>query len=490
MKAIKLIAAALLLTSPAWANPAADKRDCAGYRLDSAGRIAACTRAIESGQFESHELSWMYRKRGLNHSYLDQEEQALADLAKALEIDPQDPETYRARASVHSSIRQFEAALADYGKALEFDPRDASTYYRRGVMHARLDKYDEAMADYNKALNLNPNLTEPYNTRGHLHVRMEAFDSAVSDFNEVLAKKPYRAPAYAGRGEAHEKLGQAAEAIHDFRLAQILDPNLGAPEPALERLVVAPAEAAAGGVAYKAPESGRKITYIQIRTTAKALEKKPKKDEMEEAIGDLIVWFKAPKRERKPLPAHKTFLHREIVSTEDSTTAVTAQVLSSPGSTSGESRTVTYYRSLWPTIMPAGRGPTLRVDYDRAALDGLWPLEPGKTGTGTASLNMICPGAGDPMAAMLQCQEGEAIPMGKIDWQANVVKWEDIVVPAGAMRTMEIRYNENVELNFLGRPLKRQAATTWWFSPELGWWVKRVRQENENVDLAEAERIE
>jgi Flp pilus assembly protein TadD len=53
-----------------------------------------------------------------------QTQEALADINKALELDPQNSSAYRVRAEVMLHAKEFAAALTDLNKALEIDPTD------------------------------------------------------------------------------------------------------------------------------------------------------------------------------------------------------------------------------------------------------------------------------------------------------------------------------------------------------------------------------
>ena len=206
----------------------------------------------------------------------------------------------------------------------------------------------------------------------------------------------------------------------------------------------------------------------------------------EAAIGDLFNWFKGS---NKPLPEHKTFMVRDIGATEDGITSVDARFKF--GTSQDEKQgSVTYFRAVWPTVMPMGKGPTAEIAYDRAALDALWPLEVGKESAGGGVINMVCSEEPGPITMMFQCQASERIPLGKVTWTARVEGWEDVVVPAGVFPAYVIRQEEEMELEMFNRPMKRGGTITWWYAPEVAWWVRRTREDGEKLQILEAEAIE
>src|SRR5207237_638852 len=94
--------------------------------------IAACTRAIDSGQFQGHELAELHSNRALE---------------------------YRAKGDHDNSI-------ADYNTAIRLDPRFALAFFGRGnTWQARRDN-DRAIADFSEAIRLDPNYLNAYNNRG------------------------------------------------------------------------------------------------------------------------------------------------------------------------------------------------------------------------------------------------------------------------------------------------------------------------------------
>ena len=482
MRRITILAAALiLLAAPALGDLAGDRRDCANTKLEAEARVAACTRLIDSGAVEGRELAGAYISRGDGRDDLDQHAQAILDYDLALELDPGDPRIYRYRAYSRTRLDQYQEAIPDFDKAIELDPRSAWSYRWRGAAYARLKDYEKAMADYDTSLELDPRAVDTYSNRGYLRVRMGDNAGAVEDFDQVLSLKPYRSAVYSGRGKAHEELGNTAQAIHDSAIAILLNPNLGSPEWVLERLVAPAGAAAPGPVAYAPPRDGLTVSYIQVVTTPAA-----PVDEMEAAIGDLINFFK-PSAE--PLPRQRTFMVREIGATEDGVTSVEARLKFETSQARQQGR-VTHFRAMWPTVMPMGQGPTAEIAYDRSALDGLWPLEAGKESAGGGAINMICPDEVGPVTMMFQCQAGERIPLGKVTWSARVAGWEEAVVPAGVFPAYVIEYEEMVELEMFHRPMKRGGTVTWWYAPEVAWWVKRTRQDEENLQILEADAIE
>jgi tetratricopeptide (TPR) repeat protein len=63
---------------------------------------------------------------------------ALADLNKAIELDPTNAVAYNNRGSLFDDIREFQLALKDLNTAIELSPEYGNAYYNRGVIFENL----------------------------------------------------------------------------------------------------------------------------------------------------------------------------------------------------------------------------------------------------------------------------------------------------------------------------------------------------------------
>jgi tetratricopeptide (TPR) repeat protein len=79
---------------------------------------------------------------------------AVADLSKAIEIDPRFAEAYFRRGSAYNDQRKFELAIIDLTKATELRPKDYQAYALRSTIYCNRDETALAAADEKKVLEL------------------------------------------------------------------------------------------------------------------------------------------------------------------------------------------------------------------------------------------------------------------------------------------------------------------------------------------------
>jgi hypothetical protein len=86
-----------------------------------------------------------FRKSPIN------QDQAISDFTKALEIDPRDDDTYINRGLTYAEKGHYEQAISDYTKALEINPRYAKVYIMRGRAYYFQREYEKSWKDVEKA---------------------------------------------------------------------------------------------------------------------------------------------------------------------------------------------------------------------------------------------------------------------------------------------------------------------------------------------------
>jgi len=160
-----------------------------------------------------------YWLRALSYLSLEQTEDALEDLAVAIEHAPDaamESILHLTRADIHVQAEDWDSALADVTSAIEVAPESPDAYFMRAGIYQLQERYDDALADYDEAITLEPSFMDAYLGRARLHRELENYDEALSDYTRLVEGDPQNAPLYLERGAVYHDAGSHSEAGADF----------------------------------------------------------------------------------------------------------------------------------------------------------------------------------------------------------------------------------------------------------------------------------
>jgi len=113
-----------------------------------------------------------------------------------------------------------EGAIAEFDKAIELKPDEGPLYRLRADAKQRMLDYDGALADLGVAVKGN-DLDGLYR-RGLLLRAMGECEKAIADFSAILDKAHQWVPGYLERAQSHSVLGHYKEALTDLEVAKYL----------------------------------------------------------------------------------------------------------------------------------------------------------------------------------------------------------------------------------------------------------------------------
>jgi tetratricopeptide (TPR) repeat protein len=164
--------------------------------------------------------AWSYEQQG--NSVL-----AMADLEKALALDPNDADARSTRGSLYYSKGDYPRALADLNVAVRSQPRFASAVNSRGAVLLAMNRYDEAIADFTRAIELRPSLAEAYLNRALAYGMKKEYRRTLPELDRAILYDPGNPRAYLLRGVSKLALGDTARAIQDYGEALRVAPAFG-----------------------------------------------------------------------------------------------------------------------------------------------------------------------------------------------------------------------------------------------------------------------
>ena len=116
--------------------------------------------------------------------------------------------------------------MADLSRALELDPSRALDWAGRAAGRLELGDWDGATRDAEEASRLDPRLAAPWRIRGAVLVSRRRWDQALAHLTRALELDSRAAAAHHYRGVALRMLGRRVEAEQDFRAALAIEPGL------------------------------------------------------------------------------------------------------------------------------------------------------------------------------------------------------------------------------------------------------------------------
>jgi rhomboid protease GluP len=169
----------------------------------------------------------LYSLRGYGQQLLGHQDLALADYAKALELDPKDADALLRRCMLGSQDATIASALDDCTKFLSIETdRAAYALAARSNIFRREEKLEEAKADVDRAIELAPDLIDARSARAWLALKRNEMELAEADFTHLLTGDPEWAWGYVGRASARKALGRLDEAVADLDKALSLAPDM------------------------------------------------------------------------------------------------------------------------------------------------------------------------------------------------------------------------------------------------------------------------
>jgi len=106
------------------------------------------------------------------------------------------------RAKAYAKAGKADLAMADLDRAIALDPAMGAAYYDRALLHFKKGDVDKAIDDYSKAIGVLPEFPPAYRERGSALIAKRAFKKAIANFDQAIKLKADYADAFDERGYA------------------------------------------------------------------------------------------------------------------------------------------------------------------------------------------------------------------------------------------------------------------------------------------------
>jgi tetratricopeptide (TPR) repeat protein len=136
----------------------AESLNVTGYRLQHRNRPAEALEVYKKAIAADPRFSWPYHNIGRLYMGQQDNEQALAWLTKALEVNPNHLRAQLNQGVAAARLKRYDDALGAYGRALVMDPSDAEAHANAGFILLQIGRQTEGLRELQLAVSLDPKL--------------------------------------------------------------------------------------------------------------------------------------------------------------------------------------------------------------------------------------------------------------------------------------------------------------------------------------------
>ncbi|XP_057474048.1 peroxisome biogenesis protein 5-like isoform X1 [Actinidia eriantha] len=227
-----------------------------GQELFCKGLLSEAVLALEAEVLKNPENAEGWRLLGIAHAENDDDQQAIAAMMRAQEVDPTNLEVLLALGVSHTNELEQAAALkylyswlrhhSKYGTlappemsdsldyadvarlfngAAQMSPEDADVHIVLGVLHNLSSEYDKAIAYFKTALKLKPRDYSLWNKLGATQANSVQSADAIEAYQQALDLKPNYVRAWANMGISYANQGMYEESIRYYVRALAMNPK-------------------------------------------------------------------------------------------------------------------------------------------------------------------------------------------------------------------------------------------------------------------------
>jgi len=167
-----------------------------------------------------------YACRGIYYKETEQNEKALKDFTRDIELDPADVEILQFRGNIYFNKGRDDSAYADYIRALRLKQDNALTFANLGAIYVRRNQMDSALYLLTKGLEMDSTQTTSYANRAVVYGAIGKPDESIADFKRYLRAKPDDERVIFSIGMIYFNKGDMKESINWFSKAITIKPDL------------------------------------------------------------------------------------------------------------------------------------------------------------------------------------------------------------------------------------------------------------------------
>jgi tetratricopeptide (TPR) repeat protein len=229
---VLLVFSGCLITTPQAKQESSDQTREEAKRLAELGdsyrekgdyqqAIVELSKAIELDP----DYDWALAHRGESYRMIDEIDLAIADLDRAIELDPEYSWALASRGECFYEKDDYAKAIEDLTRAIDLDPDYEWAFAHRGNAHRMNSDYETAIKDFDRAIELDPDYEWAIARRGEAYRMLDKYAPAIADLSRAIELNPKNDFAYASRGQTYREMGEHLKALADLNKAIELDPD-------------------------------------------------------------------------------------------------------------------------------------------------------------------------------------------------------------------------------------------------------------------------
>jgi len=196
---------------------------------DTTAALADINRAIELNPTDAG----MYFEKGTIMSRMQQHVVAEQSFSLALQIQPNAPDALLARSVERRFLKKYQSAYRDIFDARALDSTNPRVYYSFGNLFIATQNYPDAITAFSKSISLQPMYAEAYNNRAYAKILSGDYKGAIVDCHTALTMIPMNYIVYNNMGHAFRELNRLDSAF--FYVNKGIDLNNNFAEGYFER---------------------------------------------------------------------------------------------------------------------------------------------------------------------------------------------------------------------------------------------------------------
>jgi tetratricopeptide (TPR) repeat protein len=161
--------------------------------------------------------------RGLNDKgrvlsdYLNQHQEAIECIKKAIEINPTKAKYYFNLGHVYGAFKQYDSAITSYSSAIKINPEMFIAYFQKAMSMIEIDKYHETVDFLTSAIKKFPDEGSLYYNRGDSYFELKMFKEAIPDYQQSINLKNQEEESYESIGKCYSELKKFEDALTCFK---------------------------------------------------------------------------------------------------------------------------------------------------------------------------------------------------------------------------------------------------------------------------------